>query len=90
MQEVPKKPVVVTYKKQTESLQTFDFMEEEDITSLELRLNELATQFLWMGSNELNGPDVDQNINVFERTSSIIILNTETPLLGNAIRDALT
>lgn len=82
-----KEPVVVTYKKQTESLQTFDFMESEDLTSLELKLNDLATQFMWMGSNELNGDDVDQIINAFERTSGILMLYSETQTLGIAIRD---
>ncbi|MDP3265383.1 MAG: response regulator [Sulfuricurvum sp.] len=77
----------VTYHKEIETLQTFDFMEEDDITSLELKLNELSTQFLWMGSNELNGDDVDQIINAFERTSSIMMLYSETQTLGMAIRD---
>lgn len=83
----PKEPVTVTYKKETESLQKFDFMESEDLTSLELKLNELATQFMWMGSNELNGDDVDQIVNAFERTSSILMLYSQTQILGIAIRD---
>ncbi len=85
--EEPKAPVDVTYHKQVETLQKFDFMEEDDITSLELKLNELSTQFLWMGSNELNGDDVDQIVNAFERTSSIMMLYSETQTLGIAIRD---
>ena len=80
-------PADVTYHKEIETLQTFDFMEEDDITSLELKLNELSTQFLWMGNNELNGDDVDQIINAFERTSSIMMLYSETQTLGSAIRD---
>ena len=80
-------PAITTYKKQAETLQKFDFMEPEDITSLELKLNELSTQFLWMGSNELNGDDVDQIVNAFERTSSIMMLYSETQTLGTAIRD---
>ncbi len=85
--EQPKPPVDVTYHKEIETLQKFDFMEDEDITSLELKLNELATQFLWMGSNELNADDVDQIVNAFERTSSILLLYSETQTLGIAIRD---
>lgn len=80
-------PVDVTYHKQVEALQKFTFMEEEDIASLELRLNELATQFMWMGSNELNSDDVDQITTAFERTSSILMLYSETQTLGIAIRD---
>ncbi|HEX5623963.1 MAG TPA: response regulator [Sulfuricurvum sp.] len=76
-----------SYHKQAETLQRFTFMEPEDLTSLELKLNELATQFMWMGSNELNGDDVDQIINAFERTSSILLLYSETQTLGIAIRD---
>lgn len=87
--EAPKETVVseVTYKKQTELLQTFDFMESEDLISLELKLNELSTQFMWMGSNELNADDVDQIIHAFERTSSILMLYSQTQTLGIAIRD---
>lgn len=80
----------VTYKKQTEMLQKFTFMESEDLTSLELKLNELATQFMWMGSNELNADDVDQIVNAFERTSSILMLYSQTQTLGMAIRDLTT
>lgn len=80
----------VTYKKQIEVLQKFTFMESEDLTSLELKLNELSTQFMWMGSNELNGDDVDQILNAFERTSSILMLYNETQTLGIAIRDLTT
>jgi two-component system, chemotaxis family, chemotaxis protein CheY len=87
VQKEPQTPADITYHKQIETLQTFHFMEQEDITSLELKLNELASQFLWMGSNELNVDDVDQIINAFERTSSIMMLYTETQTLGNAIRD---
>ncbi|MDP3301617.1 MAG: response regulator [Sulfuricurvum sp.] len=87
VQEAPQKPVVVTYKKETESLQRFDFMESEDLTSLELKLNELATQFMWMGSNELNGDDVDHIVSAFERTSSILMMYHETQTLGVAIYD---
>jgi CheY-like chemotaxis protein len=77
----------VTYKKQIEVLQKFTFMESEDLTSLELKLNELATQFMWMGSNELNMEDVDQIVSAFERTSSILMLYSQTQTLGIAIRD---
>lgn len=80
----------VTYKKQIEVLQKFTFMEAEDLTSLELKLNELATQFMWMGSNELNVDDVDQIVNAFERTSSILMLYSQTQTLGMAIRDLTT
>ncbi|HQS66225.1 MAG TPA: response regulator [Sulfuricurvum sp.] len=82
--------VKATYHKENEALQKFTFMEEEDITSLELRLNELATQFMWMGSNELNRDDVDQIISAFERTSSILMLYSETQTLGIAIRDLIS
>ncbi|MFA6189297.1 MAG: response regulator [Sulfuricurvum sp.] len=75
------------YHKEIETLHRFDFMESEDLTSLELKLNELNTQFLWMGSNELNTDDVDQIVNAFERTSSIMMLYSETQTLGIAIRD---
>ena len=83
--QTPKEPV--SYQKQIEVLQKFTFMEAEDLTSLELKLNELATQFMWMGSNELNVDDVDQIVNAFERTSSIMMLYSETQTLGSAIRD---
>lgn len=83
-------PVDVTYKKQTEVLHKFNFMESEDLTSLELKLNELSTQFMWMGSNELNVDDVDQIVNAFERSSSIMMLYSETQTLGIAIRDLTT
>ncbi|MDO9304356.1 MAG: response regulator [Sulfuricurvum sp.] len=85
--EIPKAPQNTEYHKEIETLHKFNFMEPEDITSLELKLNELSTQFLWMGSNELNGDDVDQIINAFERTSSIMMLYSETQTLGIAIRD---
>lgn len=85
--ETPKAPLNATYHKEIETLHKFDFMEPEDITSLELKFNELSTQFLWMGSNELNGDDVDQIVNAFERTSSILMLYSETQTLGIAIRD---
>lgn len=85
--ETPKAPLDTAYHKEIETLHKFDFMEPEDITSLELKLNELSTQFLWMGSNELNGDDVDQIIKAFERTSSIMMLYSETQTLGIAIRD---
>lgn len=81
-----KEETIITYEKQTEVLQRFDFMEEEDLTSLELKLNELSTQFMWMGSNELNADDIDQIVNAFERASSILLLYTETQTLGLAIR----
>lgn len=84
---IPEAVVNVPYHKETETLQKFHFMEPEDLTALELKLNELATQFMWMGSNELNGDDVDQIINAFERTSSILLLYSETQTLGIAIRD---
>ncbi|MDP3120001.1 MAG: response regulator [Sulfuricurvum sp.] len=84
----PKEQVV--YKKEIEILQKFNFMESEDLTSLELKLNELATQFMWMGSNELNVDDVDQIVNAFERTSSILMLYSQTQTLGMAIRDLTT
>ena len=83
-------PVVVTYKKETQSLQKFNFMESEDLTSLELKLNELSTQFMWMGSNELNVDDVDQIVNAFERTSSIMMLYSQTQTLGVAIHNLTT
>jgi len=86
-QEIHKVSPDTTYHKEVETLQKFDFMEPEDITSLELKLNELSTQFLWMGSNELNGDDVDQIINAFEQTSSIMMMYSETQTLGIAIRD---
>lgn len=90
-EEQPKQPsaasVSVTYEKESEILQRFDFMEEEDMASLELKLNELSTQFMWMGSNELNGDDVDQIVSAFERLSSIMLLYSETQTLGIAIRD---
>lgn len=89
-QEKPKEPIIITYKKETESLQKFDFMESEDLTALELKLNELVTQFMWMGSNELNVDDVDQIVNAFERTSSILMLYSQTQTLGMAIRDLTT
>lgn len=82
--------VDITYHKDSEVLQKFDFMEEEDMTSLELKLNELSTQFMWMGSNELNGDDVDQIVSAFERTSSILMLYSETQTLGIAIRDLIS
>ena len=90
--QIPKEVVTppVTYKKQTEVLQKFDFMESEDLTSLELKLNELSTQFMWMGSNELNVDDVDQIVNAFERSSSIMMLYSETQTLGIAIRNLTT
>ena len=75
------------YHKEVEELHRFDFMEAEDLTSLELKLNELATQFMWMGSNELNADDVDHIVNAFERTSSILMLYSQTQTLGLAIRD---
>lgn len=77
----------IIYEKEAESLQVFNFMEEEDLTSLELKLHELSTQFMWMGSNELNMDDVDQLVNAFERTSSILLLYSETQALGISIRD---
>jgi CheY-like chemotaxis protein len=85
--EIHKVSPDTTYHKEVETLQKFDFMEPEDITSLELKLNELSTQFLWMGSNELNSDDVDQIINAFEQTSSIMMMYSETQTLGIAIRD---
>lgn len=86
--QIPKEKVI--YKKQIEVLQKFTFMESEDLTSLELKLNDLATQFMWMGSNELNIEDVDQIVSAFERTSSILMLYNETQTLGMAIRDLTT
>lgn len=86
----PHIPVNATYEKEAETLRTFDFMEAEDISSLELKLGELSTQFMWMGSNELNAEDVDQIVNAFERLSSIMLLYTETQSLGIAIRDLAT
>ena len=80
-------PVNTTYYKETETLQRFDFMESEDLTALELKLGELSTQFMWMGSNELNGDDVDGIISAFERTSSILLMYSQTQTLGVAIRD---
>lgn len=80
-------PTPVTYKKETQTLQKFTFMETEDLNSLELKLNELATQFMWMGSNELNVDDVDQIITAFDRSSSILLMYSETQTLGMAIRD---
>ncbi len=85
--EIHKVSPDTTYHKEVETLQKFDFMEPEDITSLELKLNELSTQFLWMGSNELNSDDVDQIINAFDQTSSIMMMYSETQTLGIAIRD---
>lgn len=80
-------PVNTTYQKEAETLQRFDFMEDEDLTALELKLGELSTQFMWMGSNELNGDDVDGIISAFERTSSILLMYSPTQTLGVAIRD---
>ncbi len=87
VQAQPQIQTEVSYQKQAETLQIFDFMESEDLTSLELKLNELATQFMWMGSNELNGDDVDQINSAFDRTSSILMLYSQTQTLGIAIRD---
>jgi CheY-like chemotaxis protein len=80
-------PVNTTYQKEAETLQRFDFMEDEDLTALELKLGELSTQFMWMGSNELNGDDVDGIISAFEKTSSILLMYSQTQTLGVAIRD---
>jgi CheY-like chemotaxis protein len=77
----------IAYEKEAEILHVFDFMEYDDLTSLELKLNELSTQFMWMGNNELNMEDVDQIVNAFERSSSILLLYTQTQILGIAIRD---
>lgn len=84
---VPKEPVSVVYEKETQALKRFDFMEEEDLSSLELRLGELSTQFIWMGSNDLSGEDVDQIVDAFERISSIMLLYSDTQKLGIAIRE---
>lgn len=75
------------YESDTAPLQTFGFMEEEDIISLELRFNELANQFMWMGTNELDHDDVDQIINAFEKISTILNFYTETQVIGSAIHD---
>lgn len=86
-QSTPQEPARVTYAKEAQALQRFNFMEEEDLSSLELRLGELSTQFIWMGSNDLSDEDVDEIINAFERISSIMLLYSETQKLGIAIRD---
>lgn len=78
------------YTKETKMLQRFDFMETEDLGDLELKLNELSTQFIWMGGNELNNDDVDHIINAFGRISSILLLYSQTQELGIAIRDLAT
>lgn len=83
----PSDSMATTYEKGAQVLQRFDFMEEEDMTSLELKLGELSTQFMWMGSNELNSDDVDQIIVSFERISSILLFYSQTQTLGTAIRD---
>lgn len=75
------------YEKAAEPLQKFEFMDEEDMVSLELKLNELSTQFMWMGGNELDHNDVDQIINAFEKISTILNLYTQTQAIGFAIRD---
>jgi hypothetical protein len=80
-------PISVIYEKHSEALQTFNFMEDDDLNSLELKLNELSTQFLWMGSNELNMDDVDQIVTAFDRTSSILNFYPETHLLGTSIHE---
>jgi len=78
---------IPVYEKASIPLQTFDFMDEEDVVSLELRLNELSTQFMWMGGNELESNDVDQLINAFEKVSSILGFYIDTQTIGYAIRD---
>lgn len=76
-----------TYRKNAETLYLFDFMELDDRNSLELMLNELSTQFMWMGNNELTLNDVDQIISAFERSSRILLFYSETQPLGIALRD---
>ncbi|MDD5716579.1 MAG: response regulator [Sulfuricurvum sp.] len=78
------------YEKERETLHRFDFMDEEDLDSLDLKLHDLSTQFMWMGSQELSIHDVDQIINAFERISSLLLLYTETQTLGMAIRNLAT
>lgn len=82
----PKMPEII-YQKETETFQRFDFMEEEDRRALEIKLNELATQFMYMGSNELGPEDVDQIVSTFERVSSILLFYSETQILGIALHD---
>lgn len=83
----PPPPVETVYEKRAETLQRFNFMEEEDLASLELKLSELSSQFMWMGSNELASDDVDTIIDAFARISGIMMLYTQTQGLGAAIRD---
>lgn len=76
-----------SYEKEAEVLRTFDFLEEEDLLFLEVKLNELASTFMWMGNNELSEDDVDQIVQAFERIASILLFYTDTQTLGVAIRD---
>lgn len=83
----PLNPIETVFEKAPEILTRFDFMDDDDLISLELKLNDLSTQFLWMGSNELNEDDVDMIVNAFERSASILLLYSETQDLGLALRD---
>ncbi len=80
-------PLPSTYEKETEIFQLFDFMEEDDLDSLQLKLDHLSTQFVWMGSNELSEQDVEQIITAFEKISGVLTFYTQTSSLGSAIHD---
>ncbi|MCX6073937.1 MAG: response regulator [Campylobacterales bacterium] len=80
-------PFNTTYEKEAQILQHFDFMEEDDRNSLELKLGDLSTQFVWMGSNELTEQDVDQITTAFEKISGILMFYIQTNTLGSAIHD---
>lgn len=80
-------PMPRNYEKGEEALFVYDFMDDEDLQILESRLNELSTQFIWMGSNELEPHDVDQIVHAFEKIAAVMIFYSETQSLGMAIND---
>jgi DNA-binding response OmpR family regulator len=74
-------------KKETQPLYRYDFMENKDLELLEMKLNQLSTDFIWMGTNELDLDDVEHIVHAFERISVILLLYTQTHTLGTSIKE---
>ncbi len=83
-ESLEEKPVV---QKETPKLYRFDFMKREDLELLEMKLNQLSTDFLWMGTEELDSGDVEHIVHAFERISEIFFLYPQTRTLGGAIAE---
>ncbi len=81
------KPTEVKVKKESEvKLQTYDFMERDDIVELEEIAGEMRSLIMLVGSSNINENDIEQLSHFIDKFGTVISLYSQTYAISSALK----